>query len=229
MTTEILTELESVTKLVGAVRGASSVDAAEATIGAALATFDAKYADVMAPATLAVMRAEHEAHVRAEYDATLRTQAATLETRHAALVEGLSALAATLRSVPREANAQVDAMRELSAIARLQGRTRTEILHTYVSTTDAMNPTLVRLIEEDLAAFRPAADPDHDVEAVDGLQRAIQARREGRLPPALREALTRAEALLKPLNVAEVLGHLRSGRGVATAPRPDKRLHIVAS
>jgi hypothetical protein len=216
MSDEIQHELTAITDALAQLRTDAAREVATAAIDRHLAAFDARHAEDDAPATLAMMRTEFEHRKRSAYDADLQERARQLEARHGALVSGIDNVMAVLKQVPPEKDPQVDALRQLTAQQRYQGRTRAELLKAYHATPDGSNPTFVRMVEDDIDGFRLTLDPDTDASAALELQQAIRTRQAARVPKPLSEARASAAGLLKPVSVAHLLSHLKTGRGVAT-------------
>ncbi len=161
------------------------------------------------------MRAEVDAETRKAYDADLQVRARTIREQHADITSRLEAVAGALRRVQPEKDPNLDALRASTAQQRYQGRTRADLLKVYRATTDAANPTLIRMLEEDLDGFRLTNDPNTDLEAIPAWRKEMAARGDARILPEVQAARERAAALLKPLNVSHVRSILESGRGAA--------------
>ena len=130
MKDKVLEELAGLTADLDNVRAAGAPDAAKAAIEQSLAEFDLKFAGILAPEAVAKLRAEHELGARRKYDAELAEKAAKFESGYTEFQRGLNTVITTLRQAPPEQNPQVDAMRELAALQRFQGRTHADILRT---------------------------------------------------------------------------------------------------
>ncbi len=81
--------------------------------------------------------------------------------KHTALVREIAEQTTAWQQPPSETNLGLDTMRQLVALQRWQGRTLADIMRAYQATPDTTNPTLIRLIETDLDAFklRPDREP----------------------------------------------------------------------
>ena len=199
-----------------ALTAALTGDAAERCIASELAAYDASKIVRGVDTTVPAERAKFENGVRTKYDADWRERAAALEQKHTALVREIAEQTTAWQQPPSETNLGLDTMRQLVALQRWQGRTLADIMRAYQATPDTTNPTLIRLIETDLDAFKLRPDRETDATAVVDLRRAIAERRTSRIPEGYRGALGRAEAILAGAGVSTLLDHLRRGRGVAT-------------
>jgi len=213
MTNEITKEVVALEEMVAELHVAASSERVQAAIDAEMAKFDARFAGVMAPAALGTLRQEHEENVRQQHGAGLQARATTIVERRDAAALGVTNVMNALKRAPAEKEATVDATRQLAAQMRLQGRPRAELLKVYQDTPDALNPTLVRMLEEDLSGFRPADDPS-DAQTMLDFAHAIRARQDARIPTEIKDAQARVAKLLKPIAVAHLIDHLRSGRGL---------------
>ena len=201
---------------------ATKLETIDDHVRAAMQKFDA-------PATVnsvylpdAAARERYETKIRETYDEASRTEAQAREREQAAVLRELTIACDEFRATPKEVNLGLDTMREVAALLRYQGRTRADIVSAYATTTDRDNPTLVRLIENDLAAFRLVPDRNTDVEAVTQLTQAIAARRDARVPEQYRAAIATVDTLASSLTTRTLLDHLRAGRGLATARRLEE-------
>ena len=127
----------------------------------------------------------------------------------------------------------VVATQKAEAERMLSGRTYGEALDLYVRTKDQDNPELVRLIEDQEAEQWkriPLRTDPANADAPLKLTRAIAARRVERVKARDPEAAGLAERLLKfEHNVVldSLLRHVRSGRGIATRPRPRRLVRVA--
>jgi hypothetical protein len=178
-----------------------------AVMAAKMAAFDATYSGVDAPDTLAKMRAEHEWNTRVKEDQRLRANGADIETRHADFMRSLTAVTTVLRKAPREKDPQVDSTRELAALQRFSNRRTADLVHAYRNTSDATNPTLINLIETDLAAFKLREELAADARARMELKQLIKQREDARVPADLLALESEGRTLLSGVNTKALLSH----------------------
>jgi hypothetical protein len=218
MTNEIAKEVVALEEAVATLQQEASSERIEAHVTRQMEQFDAKFAGVMAPSTLAALRQEHEDNVRHQHGAGLQARATAIYERHATATLGIANVKAALRRPPAETDPVIDATRQLAAQMRLQGRSRAELFKEYQNTPEGTNKTLTRMLELDLNGFRPADHPE-DAQTMLEFAAAIRARQDARVSADIKDAEARAAKLLKPIAVAHLIDHLRSGRGLAPTLR----------
>ncbi len=185
-------------------------DVAAAHMTAALGKFRAQHSFEDTYVAPADAERRYEADVRAKYDRQLVLDVLLWAKGHEVAAAALQHELAASQQPPREANAQVDAMRELVALRRFENRTLADLAAAYEQTEDAQNPTFVALVERDVPAFRLTPDASTDGDARLRLNRLMAARREQRVPQALRDEHEKLKAL-RNASLSALVQYARDG------------------
>jgi hypothetical protein len=233
--TETATEF---TTHVEAFRHAADATTADATVGAEVEKFRAKFNYLdrnIAPDGVIVQADRIE---RENYDARLRDYAELLDREERALDGTIAKRLATAAECPPEPalsvpNDSVRLMGELlrnqqrdAAERQLAGKTLAYVARLHAETPDENNRELVRLIEQQTARgwIDVALQADEkDAEALLRLRKQIAERREARIAKHDPEVLAVSESLrtVRQSAVLDTLRrHVRSGRAIAARPVP---------
>jgi hypothetical protein len=177
---------------------------------------------------------DYEARWRQQRDRDGATEGATLEMDMKVLDQRIAQAiesASVLKSAAEQYGASttnylmaqlLDEQRHARALQEISGLTRRELRDRYLATRDddESNRAFLRLVESSVLGKSTARlglvdEPDHDVTAVSQLYQAVDERRSKRVPAWLHEARARV-GKIRTVKLEFVLGHLRSGRGIAS-------------
>jgi hypothetical protein len=238
---QIVEAVKNLAKLANDFRAAASPDAADAAVQKDLEAFDRQFTVDNEYVAEPAARTKFEQAKRQRYDEGLRAKAAAFSAEYTAVLTGLRQTIEVMTAAPMEKDPSTRALAEVAALMRHSGKTLTELVSLYEQ-TPAEHLTLVHLLENDITAFKPPADP-RDAEARLRLPGLIKARKASRLPEPLRPLEDQVLQIMqgKPgkigrngepdvpaiPGVKDLLREVGNGRGIAARPGVSTLLHAV--